>query len=382
MSTLTKALNRILKWLQQYRPLDVSFLNPGLSVAEIEEIVKKLPVRLPKEVYELYQWRNGTIRGTEDWEFSCTFDWWGFVPLQFARVEHKLRSNNYREPWPVASDSFYSLNIFFSVEPIDEGFVVIDETLKPAPVCFQSCKAGGCSSIAKYASLTTMMLTIADCYENAYYVDAAGNFTQDTYRVQIWRKYNSSQIVKAALTRLNQEIWLELLVDVEDDLMLAKHARAVEPLIQILQKPIFRDEDSCFQGLAIRVLGELGDARAVAPLIHALQDEDWMTRYRAARSLGNLGDERAIAPLIQLLQDSQNEVQLMAERALRMLKAVEPLIQALNHPDVDVRIRAASALGKIKDSRAIEPLSQLSEDADSSVRQAVKRALFKLKQKN
>lgn len=61
----------------------------------------------------------------------------------------------------------------------------------------------------------------------------------------------------------------------------------------------------------------------------------------------------------------------MAAWALGQIKVVEPLIQALKHDDVRVRMRAAWVLGEIKDSRAIEPLSQLTLDTDSNVRQAV-----------
>ena len=60
MSALTDALNRIIAWLQQHSPNCVSGFVPGLSVEEIEEKLGELPFRVPQEVYELYQWRNGT----------------------------------------------------------------------------------------------------------------------------------------------------------------------------------------------------------------------------------------------------------------------------------------------------------------------------------
>lgn len=74
MSLLTKALERILEWLEKYRPYDVSFLQPGLSKAEIEVITKDLPFKLPQEVCELYQWKNGTTKGNEYWEFGLFFE--------------------------------------------------------------------------------------------------------------------------------------------------------------------------------------------------------------------------------------------------------------------------------------------------------------------
>ena len=59
MSLLTDALEIILNWLQQNKPSYASSLQPGLVYEEIEQKVKNLPFRLPREVYELYQWRNG-----------------------------------------------------------------------------------------------------------------------------------------------------------------------------------------------------------------------------------------------------------------------------------------------------------------------------------
>lgn len=64
-----------------------------------------------------------------------------------------------------------------------------------------------------------------------------------------------------------------------------------------------------------------------------------------------------------------------AANALIELKAVDALIEILNHKDPEVREIAATILGIIKDYRAIEPLSKLLEDADSSVRETVTKVL-------
>lgn len=61
MVVLTNAMERILKGMQKYDAQIASLLQPGLSFWEIEEKVRVLPFRLPQEIYELYQWRNGFI---------------------------------------------------------------------------------------------------------------------------------------------------------------------------------------------------------------------------------------------------------------------------------------------------------------------------------
>jgi len=71
VSVLTEALNKILSWLEEHDDLDfarLESLQPGLSFNEIEEKTSNLlPLCLPKEVYELYQWGNGAWYDEEDW---------------------------------------------------------------------------------------------------------------------------------------------------------------------------------------------------------------------------------------------------------------------------------------------------------------------------
>jgi len=74
---------------------------------------------------------------------------------------------------------------------------------------------------------------------------------------------------------------------------------AIEPLIQILKD----DENSDYRSKAAVVLGDIGDARAVEPLIMALHDKDGNVRVKAAMALGSLGDERAKEPLTKALEE-------------------------------------------------------------------------------
>jgi HEAT repeat protein len=87
----------------------------------------------------------------------------------------------------------------------------------------------------------------------------------------------------------------------------------------------------------------------VSQLIDQLNGADFRARVSAATALGEIKDPRA----------------------------VEPLIAALNNPneDLDFRRAAAEALGEIKDPRAIEPLIAVLEDTDSFLRWRAARAL-------
>ncbi|MHC0064574.1 hypothetical protein ACWATR_17005 [Nostoc sp. UIC 10890] len=164
MSLLTDALDIILNWLQQNKPSYASSLQPGLAYEEIEEKVKNLPFRLPTEVYELYQWRNGMI--DDDSEF---FSYYRFLPLEEALQVEKVVSEN------------FGLSLPFGWFPIfdfeKEGFAVIgaEKNTESSPVLNTYL-----SDDIRYTNLTNMIQCIAECYEtNAYYIDESGRLEQD-----------------------------------------------------------------------------------------------------------------------------------------------------------------------------------------------------------
>lgn len=173
----------------------------------------------------------------------------------------------------------------------------------------------------------------------------------------------------------------------------------VEGLIEALKHKDWR-----VQWDAAEALGEVGDARAVEPLIQALKDVYFVEskfqddeRVHVARLLGVgqgmvvIGEvalpalfkigEPAIESLIQALKDKEHVVRLGAARVLGEIgdaRAVEPLIEVLKHKDKEVRESAAEALGELGDLRAGKPLIQALEDKNKKVREAAKEALEKI----
>jgi len=141
--------------------------------------------------------------------------------------------------------------------------------------------------------------------------------------------------------------------------------RAVEPLITALKN----DEFSGVRWKAAESLARIGPP-AVDALIGALQHSDDDVRWKAAIALGEIGDQRAIEPLIGLLCDEDRFVKSRAASALGMTgePAVTPLISALREGDGNLRWGAAIALGKIRDPRAIEPLIRALTDKYENVR--------------
>jgi HEAT repeat protein len=133
------------------------------------------------------------------------------------------------------------------------------------------------------------------------------------------------------------------------------------------------------------VLGRLGDAQAIEPLIAALANENKDTRKAVVMALKQLGGVRIIELLIAVLVDKgqdQRVRQAAAETLGQMgdVRAVEPLMAALADQGTDIEVRgaAAAALGQLGDAQAIEPLIAALTDNSEAVRQAVVVALGRL----
>ncbi len=144
-------------------------------------------------------------------------------------------------------------------------------------------------------------------------------------------------------------------------------SRAVEPLIAA-------HKDSMLRRQAAEALGKIGDPRAVEPLIPTLRDDFANQTAKAlaeiAKASCKTGDLRAINLLITALKDYNKNVRSGALMALRLIGdplAVEPLIAALKDDDSDVSCVAACALGEIGDPRTVEPLIAALKDDDSDV---------------
>jgi len=144
---------------------------------------------------------------------------------------------------------------------------------------------------------------------------------------------------------------------------------AVEPLVAAL-----KDRDPQGRTAAARALGRIRDARAVKPLVDALREKE--VREAALQALEEIGwkpqnDGHRALQLVIELENAQHERRDEIARALAELgpPAVEPLMDALQTGDKEVRKAAAQALGVIGDPRAIESLMSLAADETRAIRE-------------
>ena len=141
---------------------------------------------------------------------------------------------------------------------------------------------------------------------------------------------------------------------------------------------------------AMRALGDLGDRRAVVPLIERLNDEEAF--LEAVDALGALGDPRAVPPLVDLLSEYRLELIGTKDRIVKALgelrdpRAVEPILTFLDEEhDYYRRLNRSNeiveAIRKIGDRSAIEPLNSLlvrTRDLEEHERATIVSALFAL----
>jgi HEAT repeat protein len=198
---------------------------------------------------------------------------------------------------------------------------------------------------------------------------------------------------------------------------------AVDPLIEYLMKA----EDFHSIAIATTTLGEIGDTRAVEPLIDVMRKEQHIPDI--AKTLGKLRDARAVKPLIEQIPpmktfdgvdliegDFRREVVkalgsfgpeskeavpsligLVQNRAERAIVPKGSMLAGVVYTggsghfsgeqvylEADMRLgailEAIDALGTIKDDRALPVLEQLSKDEDPGIRVHAEAALNKIRQ--
>ncbi len=131
-------------------------------------------------------------------------------------------------------------------------------------------------------------------------------------------------------------------------------AKAVPALLASVQAT--RDEDADVREIALRALARIGDPRAVEPLVEALKQAEVWLAPRIADILARHGT-MVVEPMIDFLEErSQHPARAWAANILgevRAARAFPALVRALDDLDDEVRAKAAAALGRIGDPRAV-----------------------------
>lgn len=125
------------------------------------------------------------------------------------------------------------------------------------------------------------------------------------------------------------------------------------------------------------------DPTVVKQLMADLRDVNKEKRRTAVMKLGMVGGDQAVRALILTVQNEHEDLIVRGRAALMLgklkdIRAVDPLIRALEAPGFQTPLYAAEALGKIGDPRAIPSLKSLAATGKDKTREAALEALTRL----
>jgi hypothetical protein len=187
---LTPLLNRLWEILTTANAPLAMLLQKGIDNKTVDKNIQGLNIKLPDEVYELYEWRNGTFNSA-----SSTFDQtWMFRFGSFCSIENSVEGYNYFVKQE--QDEYWNKNMFRLFESGGGEMYLIDCD-KKSPTYRMVFKhyAGAVDYeviITVYDSLKALFTTIVECFETkAYYFNERGGLQFDFKKeVPISRKNN------------------------------------------------------------------------------------------------------------------------------------------------------------------------------------------------
>ncbi len=143
------------------------------------------------------------------------------------------------------------------------------------------------------------------------------------------------------------------------------------------------DIDARVRRAAVESLGRIGEQECINPIIMGLKDDDANVRRTAIRYVSQFNDPRALELFIPMLGDSVPVVAQEVVKAILIIgtDALDALVDALEIPSSIIKRYAATALGLLKDVRAVPPLIELLTNINWVVRKAAVNALGELNDK-
>ncbi|MCK4398877.1 MAG: HEAT repeat domain-containing protein [Methanophagales archaeon] len=163
--------------------------------------------------------------------------------------------------------------------------------------------------------------------------------------------------------------------------------KAVNPLIDRLEK----DPNPDVRDAIVRTLGDIGDERAVEPLLRCLREvqEIKINVLMCGRAIAKIGDKKSVTSLIQILKDGnlQMEQRKAAADALGLIgrkikdKSIEEaLIEALEDSDklVDTITEALGKVGSGKALKALEHNERIKRESEKLYEMAIEQIRFRI----
>jgi cyclophilin family peptidyl-prolyl cis-trans isomerase/HEAT repeat protein len=159
---------------------------------------------------------------------------------------------------------------------------------------------------------------------------------------------------------------------------LARFPDLGSPVVQQTVLALLQDRDEKTRIEAVRAAGALRLLRAVPPILRLMSTDTSYVQLEAIHALGQIADASALEPLLDRLSDERAWMRAAAIRAVpRLDRDGFLLLLSGTSPDPDWRVRTALAetLGEMEATGVEALLTQMASDRDYRVRPAALKAL-------
>ncbi len=170
-----------------------------------------------------------------------------------------------------------------------------------------------------------------------------------------------------ALGGIGGERAVDALLDLLSDESWTMRKCAAESLVAMGERVLpavaarYSDGNADVRYWVVRVAGEIRQGGGAAVALRALDDPEWFVRSCAATACGEIGDPKAVKPLLSRLFDDNPEVRKNASLALERIAGVDPaaasleLESAARTADADVAASAEEYLERLAAGEIARP---------------------------
>lgn len=199
-SPLISALERLQNWLEINAPAIAQSLQPGLTREQIEIQLQALPFRPPEEVYQFFQWRNGSsIEVTaEGNSYQTSIE---LLPIhRLLSLEEAIEE--YTTLCEIYSDRADNNHYLPLLADAANYYLVKGDNISTTAAIFRS-DVYSDELCLEFDSFANFIQAIAECFETgAYYFEPVPWLGWDNARAkQVWLKYQPQRA--ANLDRLS-----------------------------------------------------------------------------------------------------------------------------------------------------------------------------------
>ncbi len=178
MQPLSILLGELLQILQNLERPVVQLLRPGLSASTIDSLPEDLPIKLPDEIKQLYEWRNGVTEiSKRRIEELCLFPNFYFPSLELALDEFRGWEELFKVNPPECLWRMEWFPIFMDVGGRYYAIHCDSQSAHCGGIVEFSADYGG---ELVFADLSKMVVSLTECYrQGVYFVGSNGRLTYD-----------------------------------------------------------------------------------------------------------------------------------------------------------------------------------------------------------